>query len=109
MSGTHDKHPESSTPSPTEISRLEGEMNASKRAYHNAKLRYEEALIAAEPFKPGDVIRSSKGTLARVVSVDIKWGSPRIFAVLRNKDGNFGKKPASMWGSEWEKPEIVHV
>ena len=71
--------------------------------------RYNAALIEEYPLKVGDVIRSSSGKIARVENVFVKWDSIKVFAVLRNADGNFGKRAASMWAREWEKPEKIEL
>lgn len=91
----------------TDLAQLEREMNEAHKAYNAARARYEQAMIAAQPIKAGDIIKSSEGKIAQVVSVGMRWNDLRIFAVLQKKDGTFGKRPATMWRSEWGKPEIV--
>ena len=90
-----------------EIASLKSAMLEALRKYREALVRYEDALIAAYPLKPGDVIKSSDGAMAKVISVTVKYGAPRYFAVRQNKDGKFGKKPIRQWRKEWEKPEKV--
>ena len=91
----------------SDLARLRDEMVDAQRAYWDAKRRYEAAAIAAQTFKPGDVIKSTKGELAQVVSISMRYGLPDIFAVQRKRDGTFGKRRAPTWRPEWEKPEVV--
>ena len=92
-----------------ELERLKSEVRAAKINYDRARSQYEAALAATHPLKPGDVIRSTKGNLARVDRIIIKFASPRVIAFMQKKDGTFGQREAPMWRDEWEKAERVDL
>ena len=89
------------------IAALKAEMDAARAAFMESKRRYEAALIDRFWLKPGDLIRSEGGTIARMESVECVYGGIRCTAVLRNKDGNFGKRKAPLWRAEWHNPVKV--
>jgi hypothetical protein len=80
--------------------RTYGEWKRATKALNDAK-------VAAHPFAVGDIIRSSKGTLAKVTAVYIKYDSARISAVLKKADGSWGKREASLYRQEWSNP-VLH-
>ena len=91
----------------SDLTELRQRMNAAEAAYIEARRTYEAALCAAHPYQPGDIIRSSKGDVALVKRISMKFGRPAMLAVLRKKDGNFGAREASMWRTEWKVPERI--
>jgi hypothetical protein len=82
-------------------------MEITAAAHHRARDAYEAAWIDSQPFKAGDVIRSKKGALAVVDGYYVKYGSVRLIARLKNKDGSFGKRRISEWRTEWNNPVKV--
>jgi hypothetical protein len=86
---------------------LKARVDATADAHRRAKAAFEAALIAAQPFKPGDIIRSAKGSLARVDGYVMPYGAPRLRASLQKKDGSFGKRPIAAWSQEWQHPVKV--
>lgn len=90
-----------------EIVRLYGKAQEAKREWEEHVRAYEAALCKAFPFKVGDVIKSSKGLVARVERIFCWYGRAKMVAVLRKKDGTFGVREASLWRQEWANPKII--
>lgn len=90
-----------------EIEVLKQRADEARQTAEILRKRYEDAAIAAYPIKVGDVIRSAKGSLARVTAVYLSYGVVKWAGVLRNSDGIFGKRPAPYWMHEWACPEVV--
>jgi hypothetical protein len=85
----------------SEIAQMKADVEAAHAAWLAAKAAYDAALVAAFPFRVGDIIRSTDGRLARVYAIYVSSAGPRWAAALQKKDGTFGKLDASHWRNEW--------
>lgn len=86
---------------------LKNEMDLAAAAYDAAKDAYHAALKAAYHLKVGQIIVSTKGALAKVDTVYVKYGEVRHSAVMQKKDGNFGERPVPIWRDEWKAATLI--
>lgn len=94
----------------TAIPALREAWKDSENAARVAKAAYHAALIAASPYKVGNIVRSVKGDVAKVVRVFVKWDlaqAAQFAAVMKKKDGSWGEREVSAWRGEWINPEVI--
>lgn len=78
-----------------------------------AQRLYEQALMDAHPWQVGTVLRSTRGTEAKVLGIKVLCGRVVVHAAKRRKDGTFGNglgtNRVTVWGweSDWRNCEVV--
>lgn len=87
----------------SDIKKLQAAVTDAKAALRVAESNLADALCAQHPLQVGDLIQSTKGDIARVSYLEVKWGTVITHAVLRKKDGEIGIREVPMWRDEWEK------
>jgi hypothetical protein len=91
-----------------EIKQLRLVRDQAREKLNAAQKTYDDARIKAFKWPVGTILRSSKGELAKVLSLFVDHDYIRVIAVLKNKNGLFGLKKALMWRSEWQNAEVVN-
>ena len=82
-------------------------VEATRGAYVAAVNELDALLKATCPFQPGDLIRSTSGTVAKVTEIRIRYDRIETVAVRQKKDGSFGVREVPMWRGEW-KNAVLH-
>lgn len=89
-------------PTEDEIIELQTNMTTAHQNYIEARLKWQSAVIRAYKFKPGDVIRSTKGQFALVRTVDVDvLDNIKVMASPQKVDMSFSRKSIAMWRQEW--------
>lgn len=83
------------------IGAIEQRVRLARKELNAATDALFEAQVEAHPFKIGDIIKSTKGGLARIERFVHFFGGITPIAVAQKKDGTFGVKPVPMWRTEW--------
>ncbi|MDE2104461.1 MAG: hypothetical protein KGL39_44915 [Patescibacteria group bacterium] len=92
------------------IEELADEYAKAERAASKARNSLYQAVKAAHPFQPGDIISASNGDVAKVIGLKMHEWKPNTaecIAVLRKIDGTFGTRRAPMRRTEWDNPTLV--